>query len=389
MSQQVQPESDVLKGARVALTGRFALMTQREFSGLVAQLGGEFVSVPGRNTDWLVVGVAAPPVGPDGQPTQALRRAEELRSAGANIQIAQEDAFLERLGLFDAQSDVHQRYTVAQLSRILDVSRDRIRLWVRWGLIEPIETVHRLDFFDFQQVNSAKLLCDLLDDGISFGKLREGLGQIQQWMPDLSSPLSQLSVIEETGRLLVRLEDGRLAEPTGQLQLDFEAATEQRSLSIGDGAKTSEQWFQEALEWENQGDYQAAVQAYHRAVEQEPSDPILHFNLGNVLYASQQYHEAEQEFRRAVELDDDYVEGWNNLGTVLADMERYDDSIQAFDKAISVFPLYADAHFNMGDVLAAIGKESLAREHWRRYLQLDPKSPWAADVRVRLAELGN
>ena len=207
-------------------------------------------------------------------------------------------------------------------------------------------------------------------------------------MPEVSSPLTQLSILEENGRLLVRMDDGRLAEPSGQLQLEFDRASEEQALSIDGAAKTSDEWFQEALECENQGNYGGAVRAYERAVELEHADPILHFNLGNVLYASQQYPDAEQQFRKAVELDDEYVEGWNNLGTVLADMERYDESVEAFEKALAVFPLYSDAHFNLGDVLATLGRTHLAREHWRRYLQLDPKSPWAVDVRMRLADLG-
>ena len=126
--------------------------------------------------------------------------------------------------------------------------------------------------------------------------------------------------------------------------------------------------------------------AYQRAIDQEAGDPILHFNLGNVLYASQHLREAEKEFRQATNLDRDYVEAWNNLGTVLADLDQYEQSVEAFQKALDIFPLYADAHYNLGDVFSTLGRRPQAREHWERYLQLDPKSPWSADVRMRLVE---
>ncbi len=384
MSQEAT--TDILKGVRVALTGRFASLTQREVSELVQQFGGEFVTYPGRHTKWLVVGAAGPPLGNDGQPTQSLKQARHLRACGYAIEIIKEDEFYDRLGLVDNEGAVHQRYTVAQLSRILGVSRDRIRLWMRWGLIEPAKTVHRLDYFDYQQVTSAKMLCDLIAGGLPLARIREGLQRVQAWLPGMDSPLCQLSVLEENGRMLVRLADGRLAEPSGQLQLDFDEATEQRSLAIESAARSTDDWFQEALECENQGDYRGAVHAYQWAIQQEPDDPILHFNLGNVLYGSQQLADAEQQFRRAVELDCEYVEAWNNLGTVLADHRQYDESILAFRRALSVFPLYADAHFNLGDVLAATEKSYEAQQHWRKYLQLDPRSPWADDVRERLAE---
>ena len=379
--------SDMLQGAKVALTGRFASMTQRDVSELIVQFGGECVGVPGRHTKWLVVGDAGPPLGHDGRPTQALQRARQLRSAGYPVEIIKEDAFLDLLGLVEPDGGVRQRYTVAQLSRILNVSRDRIRLWIRWGLIEPIETLYRLDYFDYQQVTTAKMLCELVAEGLPLARIRQGLQQVQAWLPGMESPLCQLSILEESGRLLVRLDDGRLAEPTGQLRLDFDAGPEDRALAMEGPAKSTDEWFQEAVECENQGDYCGATRAYQRAIEWEPDDPILHFNLGNVLYAAQQLNHAEREFRCAVELDSEYVEAWNNLGTVLADLDQHEASINAFQRALNVFPLYADAHFNLGDVLSSAGRARDAQEHWRRYLQLDPRSPWADDVRRRLEEL--
>lgn len=379
-------DQDVLAGARVALTGRFGCMNQREFAQFIARLGGEWVGVPGRRTKWLVVGSAAPPLGLDGQPTQALEKARELKAQGFEIEIIAEEQFLEKLDLLD-DADIRQRYTIAQLSRVLGLPAGRIRMWVRWGLIEPVETVHRLNYFDFNQVTSAKVLCDLVAEGLPLAEIRAGLNRVQSWLPGMESPLGQLTILEQNGRLLVRLQDGRLAEPSGQLQLDFDTATEERALAIEGAAKTPDQWFQEALECENRGDYQGAVGAYRGAIQQDSRDPILHFNLGNVLYASQQLADAEREFRNAVELDRDYVEAWNNLGTVLADLDRHDESIAAFEQALAIFPLYADAHFNLGDVFAATGRLVKARNHWERYLQLDPKSPWAIDVRSRLTDL--
>ena len=373
-----------LIGVRVALTGRFGSMPQREFAGLIEKLGGEHVSFPGRHTRWLVVGAAGPPLSNDGQPTQALQRARQLTADGYEIEIINEDDFVNRLEVFEDDPDVRKRYTLAQLSRILNVPAQKIRLWVRMGLIEPVQTTHRLNFFDFRQVSSAKVLCDLIAEGHPPTQIRESLQRVQGWLPGMESPLTQLSVLEQNGRLLVRLNDGRLAEACGQLQLDFETPEEQRAFAIETASRTSDQWFQEALEAENRGDYGGAVLAYERAIEQDDTDPILHFNLGNVLYASRQLRDAEDSFRRAIELDSDYVEAWNNLGTVLADVDNYEESIKVFHRALEVFPLYADAHYNLGDVYAATGRIMKAREHWVRYLQLDPNSPWASDIRSRL-----
>ena len=85
-----------------------------------------------------------------------------------------------------SQEPIRRLYTIGQLSRILGVKRDLIRHWLRVGLISPAEIVHRLAFFDFGQVQSAKTLCDLAKRGVSTDEIRASLEQLRRWLPDLS-----------------------------------------------------------------------------------------------------------------------------------------------------------------------------------------------------------
>jgi hypothetical protein len=48
-------------------------------------------------------------------------------------------------------------------------------------------------------------------------------------------------------------------------------------------------------------------------------------------------------------------------------------------------PDYGDAHYNLASELESQGESHAAREHWRRYLQLDGTGPWADTARDRLA----
>ena len=63
-----------------------------------------------------------------------------------------------------------------------------------------------------------------------------------------------------------------------------------------------------------------------------------------------------------------------------------DAAILFYKKAIQVEPEFADAHFNLAMVLEALGNDRRARDHWRRYLELDPASKWAEFIRRRLEE---
>ena len=49
-------------------------------------------------------------------------------------------------------------------------------------------------------------------------------------------------------------------------------------------------------------------------------------------------------------------------------------------------PEFEEAHFNLAMVLEALGNDRRARDHWRRYLELDPESKWADFVKRRLEE---
>ncbi len=372
-----------LRGKRVALTGRLAAMTHREAAQLIDELGGSVVQAPTRDTDLLVVGGEGLPLDDDGQPTASLRAARKLQSLGYAIEILSEDAFFERLQLQEDPPQVRRRYTMVQLSRILGVSRQRIRAWLRAGLIEPVETVHRLAYFDYQQVSSAKMLADLIGSGLTPAHIRESLSRLSRWLPDTDFSLAQLSLLQSRRQLCVRLEDGRLAEPSGQLLITFEAE-DNPTLALAATEKTAEQWFQEAADLEDAGFFEQAVDAYRAAVNCDPHDAVLQFSLGNLLYSLSDRAEARGHFRQAVELEPSYVEAWNNLGNVLAEMGQTEEAATALRYALHLVPDYADAHFNLASILTAAGRSSEAAPHWRAYLRLDPHSLWAEEARLRL-----
>ena len=86
-------------------------------------------------------------------------------------------------------------------------------------------------------------------------------------------------------------------------------------------------------------------------------------------------------------IDPSYVEAWNNLGIVLAELEETDRAVSAYRHALAIAPEYADAHYNLAETLAGNGDLAGARRHWTAYLDQDPSSSWADEVRLRLAML--
>lgn len=379
-----------LAGLSVAITGRLATMTHGAAAELVESHGGQYVQSVSRRTDLLVTGQEGWPLGSDGLPTRRLQRAHALLTEGYAIEIIGEDAFLTRLGLLDQQASIHRRYTMVQLSRLLGVSRLRMKTWMRIGLIEPVEMVHRLEYFDYQQVTTARMLENLVKNGLTPQKIRQGVERLRVWLPGANHTLVQIASLESEGAFLVRLRDGTLAEPTGQLRFDFLDEVEPDAPAIaGRRRRSADEAFGAAMESEEQGDYQSAAEAYSEAVAADGYDPVLHFNLGNVLYQLNELSEATDHFQQATQLDPMYVEAWNNLGSLLAERGEHRQATTAFRRALRIVPYYADAHYNLANTLLTLGEVTRARWHWHEYLKLEPRSALADEVRERIQKLIN
>lgn len=378
-----------LADREVAITGKLASMSREEAVRRLREAGARYAPFPGPETAYLAVGQGGPPLSADGRPTRSLLAARELAARGTGLRIVQEEEWLGLLGLAERSADVHRRYTATQLARILGVTRAELRAWVRRGLVTPEHTVGRLALFDFHQVAVARGLAELVGAGVAPSAIARSLRELQGWLGEEGAPLGALEALDESGELVVRLDDGSLAEPTGQLRLAFDGAPAPgpAPVRLPRPARHASPWFERALVAEEAGRPEEAVQAYRRAIGEDGPTAEACFNLGNALYALGRRADAADAFAQATEVEPDHVEAWNNLGNVLSELARGEEAVRAYRRALAVEPTYADAHYNLGVTLAALGDPSGARRHFLCYLREDPHSPWADEVHDRLARL--
>ena len=370
-----------LKGKRVTFTGRLASMNRAEAVALVRAHGGIFVSNLSRRTSMLVVGQDGWPLQKDGRLTSKLRCARAFERAGQRITILSEEEFLTRLGLEAHTEEVRRLYSTAQLSSLLKIPGDRVRRWLTAGLIRAVETVDGVSYFDYQQVVSARTLCDLIQAGVGANRLRRSIEQMKTWLNNVESPLLQLAVMEQSGELLVRLKDG-LVEPTGQRRLDFDVAHE--PVSLPQPTATAVNWFDLGCEHEDSGQLSDAADAYRQALAVGGPDAVACYNLANCLYAMGQKELAAERYSQAAETDGSFAEAWNNLGVVLVELGKPKEAVTSFGRALLANPHYADAHYNLADLLDSVGDAAAASVHWRAYLSQDRQSRWASHAQKRL-----
>ncbi len=391
-----------LDGQRVVLVGRLASMSKRDANQLIRDQGGTVVDQVSGDVTWIVVGEAEIPF-PDLSGTEDWLDAETRAAADeGRVRVVTETQLWQHLGLVDLDHEVHRLYTPAMLADLLGVDIPTIRRWHRRGLIKPARMVRRLPYFDFQEVATARRLAELLAAGVKAGALERKLADLARYLPDVERPLAQLSIIIEGKDILLRQGDG-LIEPGGQLRFDF-AATEEgkHSAEAADGpgpislsteqifadrlAHSPEEMCRLAAELEDEGQLGMAAEMYRAAMAVGGPKAETCFQLAELLYRQGDTAGARERYYMTIELDEDYVEARANLGCVLVESGQIDLAIAAFEGALTYHEDYADVHYHLARALDQLGRGAEADEHWRRFLDLAPDSPWADHAHSRLEE---
>lgn len=97
------------------------------------------------------------------------------------------------------------------------------------------------------------------------------------------------------------------------------------------------------------GNYQEAVELYRQAIEQDPENAKLHFNLASALHKLGQTEEAMQTYDRFENLTESSEEqsfASYNQGTMLTEQDKYDEAAEFFKEALKKNPNDPDARHN-------------------------------------------
>lgn len=113
------------------------------------------------------------------------------------------------------------------------------------------------------------------------------------------------------------------------------------------------------------GHYQAAAEAFAKAVQAAPDSVRARTNLGTALGASNRLPEAIEQFRKALELDPGNTTASFNLGQLLLRTDRPALAIPPLQKTVQANPEDADAQLVLARAHRDIGEHESALEHFR------------------------
>ena len=418
-SEQPLESSPPLAGERVTFTGTLASMTHSQAGELVVEHGGEATSHVSRLTTLLVIGEEGWPLEEHGQPSLKLVQARGLMEAGQALRLLRESEFLRLLGLDpgEAQQELH---TPAMLQQSLGIRVGVVRRWARLGIIKPVKRVFRLPYFDVQEVTGVRRLQELLEAGVTRGRIEESLADLQHILPSFDRPLLQLELLARNSRVVFRDDNGLLDPSSGQRVFDFEPTAEQ-STSVpsppgGEGAQrggagdeesslrsetndadspdeeavqqswNADDWFDHGCLLLDEERAEEAVEAFRLSLMDAPGDPETQFHLADALVRTGNLSAALERYHMAVELDNEYIEAWTQLGCIRAQLGDREGALDAFDIALTAHPEYPDALYFKATALAEEDRHEEAADLWRAYLRRNSRGPWAEAAREQLGE---
>jgi tetratricopeptide (TPR) repeat protein len=397
-----------LAGRRVAILGKLASMSRREAESLLAAHGGRVVERPRDRADLVVVSDDAFDVEQLASEHELFDDAARTALAGGQLELVPESELWSRLGLVDAGHGIQRLYTPAMLAQLLKVPISAIRHWHRRGVLRATREVQRLPYFNFEEVRVARKLAQLMAAGCSLPTVSRRLDELARLLPEVRRPLADPAVVIEGRRLFIRRGDN-LAEPTGQLLIDFDAAdakdvrgdVDAGSVAIPfvaadalrNGPRSqpraahpfaAEDLRSLAAELEDSGREDQAIEVYRAILVSGQFIADDHFALAELLYRRGDLSAARERYYMSIELDEDFVEARSNLGCVLAELGDLALAEAAFRGALEFHPDYADAHYHLARLLDRLNRAAEASRHWQLFMNLAPASPWANEARERL-----
>jgi len=102
--------------------------------------------------------------------------------------------------------------------------------------------------------------------------------------------------------------------------------------------------------------YDAANNKYRDALLETPDSPIVHFNIGDVLYKKRNFEDAIKSYRKALAAEDIHLQAkaHYNIGNALYRLGKLPESIMAYKEALKLNPDDEDAKYNLEYVRAKL-----------------------------------
>src|SRR5689334_880716 len=271
-------------------------------------------------------------------------------------------------------------YGVADVERVLQMSRGTIRSLIKAGFVSPARGPRREYLFSFQDLIVLRTARALNAAHVPPRRITRSLKQLRDRLPD-QVPLSGLSIRAVGDHVVVQEGGARWQADSGQYLLDLDVSVAGGELSLlersaADDTHSDEQSHADAETcfdrgWElEKHDAAGARAAYEQALELSPHYTEASINLGRLWHEAGELARAERVYRDALKQDATDPLLRFNLGVVLEDAGKRAEAIALYLSALALDPKFADCHYNLALAYEAAGDAKRAIRHLAEYRKL-------------------
>ncbi|OGT97732.1 MAG: hypothetical protein A2079_01620 [Geobacteraceae bacterium GWC2_48_7] len=136
-------------------------------------------------------------------------------------------------------------------------------------------------------------------------------------------------------------------------------------------------------------DYAARIAEAEKVVAQDPKNLNAWISLGNDYFDTEQAQKAINAYSKALEIQPDNPNVLTDQGVMFRKVGWFDKAAANFEKAYKLDPKHLQSLFNLGIVYSVDMKQpEKAKAVWTKYLQIDPSSQNAAQIREMMSSAG-
>ena len=239
-------------------------------------------------------------------------------------------------------------YSTREVAALLGMSAPQVRAQARAGFLRPERGPRRAYRFSFQDLFLLRSAKTLADARIPSRRVRRALRRLRKQLPPNHS-LTEIRIVAENGRIVVRDGTSIWNPDSGQFQLEFKARKSRTP---------------------------AAPQAGRKPSRLDPADDYV--VKGRRLYDANEVAEAVVQYRKALAVKRHHPAAAFHLGVALEDLGKINEAIDAYRRAVESDPFFAEAHLNLARLYEKAGKKTAARRHLQSYRELTAKGGKAA-----------
>ena len=132
------------------------------------------------------------------------------------------------------------------------------------------------------------------------------------------------------------------------------------------------QWAMMGHAAERLGVSRVALRAYRRALDLQPDNSAVQYNLGSLYLRRHQWTEAIELLSAACEAKPDWEPAWENLAQAMMGTEHFETVVPFLEDCMKRFPDNAAFYFQHAEALLSMGERAAAEAAYRRLTKLAP-----------------